>query len=109
MQSTQGRRGKRKSALSSLERESAPLPLNLEAKLASGEGNPDGSFAIADLAGSRISTQKLPDGKISLTLKVPETKPSEEAKPESTQSRRQAPKLNKRKKQAKGDSKAHDI
>ena len=56
MQSTQGRRGKRKSALSSLERgEPAPIPLNLEAKLASGAGNPDdGSFAIADLANSRV-------------------------------------------------------
>ena len=59
-------------------RAAGPTSCNLLAKL-TGEGADDGSsFAIADLNAPHMQTQHLPDGKISLTLKVNE-RPSEGA------------------------------
>ena len=66
LNSTQSRRTKRKSDLQ------APASQNLLSKLTGENADEGSSFAIADLTASHMQTQHMPDGKISLTLKVNE-------------------------------------
>ena len=70
MQSTQSRRTKRKSELDI--RAQGATSCNLLSKLTGEAAQEGSSFAIADLNAPHMQTQHLPDGKISLTLKVNE-------------------------------------
>ena len=70
LNSTQSRRNKRKSDLQMPTE--APVSQNLLSKLTGENADEGSSFAIADLNASHMQTQHLPDGKISLTLKVNE-------------------------------------
>jgi hypothetical protein len=67
MQSTQAHRVKRKNA--PISKEYPPPALNLD-KAEEGVG----SFAIADLNGLHMQTRHLADGKISVTLKMKDSK-----------------------------------
>ena len=69
LNSTQTRRTKRKSDLNM---PAQPASQNLLSKLTGEHADEGSSFAIADLSASHMQTQHLPDGKISLTLKVNE-------------------------------------
>jgi len=70
MQNTQARRVKRKNTTISKEYPAPALNLDITEEGA-------GSFAIADLNGLQMQTHHLADGKISLTMKMQESKAQE--------------------------------